>query len=334
MERFRKLSKVFTNSTLPSSTVDTYNGTKPIYRGTKPLTVADIHSHSPIDAGKSRYYCDELGTRRTQHVSRLPHPEDQQIDDILDSFPAPPRLMPVITDNGRTLYFPGDDLYYRDDELLPPPPPKVFEMIRQRERTRTHEARLEQQRIIQPDTPVENCDPRRPLYATSHSNMSTRSLGANARLKGDPVPKRAGVQQVKFDGSDAHRARPATAPHMPTVDGERQKLYSTPTRSLGASTKLKRNPSPLRAGVQDATIRGPSAPSDPQRARPATAPYRPSPRPDGERQKLYKRLFQMPEGERKRLRSVPTPVSPTELSVAQKGLHQAHPCASQGRSHR
>ncbi|KAJ7096347.1 hypothetical protein C8R44DRAFT_950326 [Mycena epipterygia] len=262
MDRLRKFSKVFKKD-FPVKPTETYVETKPIYRGTKPLTVSDIHSHSPIDMKRSDPSCDELGTKSTRCPPCLP--------DLIGQFPSPPPFRPVLTDahlGGPRLYFPNDGFSLSEDDLLPPPPDKVLDMIKQRERTHTHEARLEQQRT--PKVPVDIPPYRRPLYANSHSNVSTRSLGANVRLKTGPIAQRAVVQQA-----------------------------------------------PVHNSV-------------PQKVHPITLVPAPPPRPVGQRKNVYT----MPEGERKRLRSVPTQLSPTQFSAANEELYRAYPSTVQGRPKR
>ncbi|KAJ7901804.1 hypothetical protein B0H14DRAFT_1253902 [Mycena olivaceomarginata] len=220
--------------------------TKPVYRGTKPLTVSDIHSHSPVEKrpmGDIDYYYDELGTPRSHPRRR--DSEETNVLDILDSFPAPPPLKAVVSGahkDGPRFYFPHDDLF---DDLLPPPPDKVLTMVKERERTLTHQARLEQQATPAPVVPPHYgvLSHRRPLYATSHANLSTRSLGANACLKAGPTAQGAVVHQPSGHSSVSQRAytvtsasRPSPRPEgrrkqlYPIPEGERQRLRSAPTQ--------------------------------------------------------------------------------------------------------
>ncbi|KAJ7045490.1 hypothetical protein C8F04DRAFT_1248903 [Mycena alexandri] len=268
MDRLRKFSKVFHKDT-PLQRAESLS-TKPVYRGSKPLTVLDIHSHSPIERTRptdDSYYYSELGVR----PRRLEHPEEPSTIDILKTFPTPPPLKAVVSD----AYSDGSRLYFPSDDLLPPPPEKVLKLIKERERTRTHEARLEQQRtpspIMLPNTYGVSSH-RRPLYANSHANISTRSLGANASLKAGPTAQRAVVRQINVVG------------HHPP----------------------------------------------PQRAYPETAPLKIIPRPGGQRQNP----FTLPEGEHKRLRSVPTQLSASQRSVANEELYAAYPSTSHGKPRR
>ncbi|KAJ7783155.1 hypothetical protein B0H16DRAFT_480212 [Mycena metata] len=268
MDRLRKFSKVFHKDT-PLQRSESLS-TKPVYHGTKPLTVLDIHSHSPIPRTRptdDSYYYPELGVR----PRRLEHPEETNTIDILNTFPTPPPLKAVVSD----AYSDGSRLYFPSEDLLPPPPEKVLKLIKERERTRTHEARLEQQRtpapVMLPNTYGVSSH-RRPLYANSHANISTRSLGANASLKAGPTVQRAVIQQIDVVGHN----------------------------------------------------------SPPQRAYPETAPLRITPQPGGQRQKPFTLL----EGERKRLRSVPTQLSRTQRSVANEELYAAYPSTSDGKTRR
>ncbi|KAJ7680298.1 hypothetical protein DFH06DRAFT_411268 [Mycena polygramma] len=226
MNRLRKISKVFAKDSdgkRPQNAT-----TKPVYRGSKkPLTVSDIHSHSALENDD---FCDELGARRPRYSNH--DFGENNVLNILDSFPAPPPLKAVVTDahpDGRRLYFPMDD-FIDPDTLLPPPPDRVLEMVKERERTRTRAARLEQQ-----PTPSSAMPPstfgissyRRPLYANSHSNMSTRSLGTKTTLKAGPLAQRAVVQQVAVH--NPQRARYVTPP-APQPAGERKRLRSVSTQ--------------------------------------------------------------------------------------------------------
>ncbi|KAJ7497272.1 hypothetical protein FB451DRAFT_223038 [Mycena latifolia] len=273
MDRLRKFSKVFHKDS-PAKQVEPYVGTKPVYRGRTPLTVSDIHSHSPVKSKSLEDSWDELGVILNPRVHPSPVQKEQKLVDILDSFPTPPPFRPVVTNahpDGPRFYFPMDD-------LLPPPPDKVLDMIKERERTRTHEARLEQHRALPVKplvAPVNSYDLppyRLPLYANSRANMSTRSLGANASLKAGPPVQRTVVQQVNV----VHGSAPLKADSVMPV------------------------------------------------------PRRSPPRTDSQQERLYA----MPEGERKRLRSVPTQLSPTQLSAGNEELYKAYPSTLQGRPKR
>ncbi|KAJ6475343.1 hypothetical protein C8R47DRAFT_699694 [Mycena vitilis] len=223
MNRLRKFSKVFAKDS--DGKRQQNSPTKPVYRGSKkPLTVSDIHGHSALE--NDDFY-DELGARRPCYSD-----EETEVLNILDSFPAPPPLKAVVSDahpDGRRLYFPMDD-FVDPDTFLPPPPDRVLEMVKERERTRTHAARLEQKRTPSPAMPPSSfgiSSYRRPLYATSHSNMSTRSLGTKTTLKSGPIAQRAVVQQVAVH--NPQRAHYVTPP-APQPAGERKRLRSFPTQ--------------------------------------------------------------------------------------------------------
>ncbi|KAJ7462263.1 hypothetical protein B0H11DRAFT_102559 [Mycena galericulata] len=269
MNRLRKLSKVFHKESQPKAT-ENYGGTesrsRPTYRGTKPLTVSDIriHSDSPLTEKVAlQDWCDELGARRPRTPPRRPDLNDAaELTDILDDFPEPPPFKPVLTDShpdGTRFYFPNDDLFYPNDDLLPPPPDKVLQMIKERERTRNHAAHLEQQRTLPPASSQETLantfdlsPSRRPLYANPRLNMSTHSLGANARLKAGPVPQRAVVQQqTHVHGSSPQRAYPVTPPLRlpPRPGGERKKL---PTLPEGERKRLRSVPTPISRSQRSA----------------------------------------------------------------------------------
>ncbi|KAJ6586899.1 hypothetical protein DFH09DRAFT_1307997 [Mycena vulgaris] len=261
MNRLRKFSKVFHKDS-PAKPVETYVG-KPTYRGKTPLTVSDIHGHSPVDSKGLDDPWDELEARRNRPVHR---PDSKELVDLLDSFPDPPSFRAVVTN----AHPGGQRFYFAEDDLLPPPPDKVLDMIKARERTWTHEARLEQQRTP-PAMPRKslvdsyNISPGRPpLYANSRLNMSTRSLGTNMSLKAGPIVQRAVVHQVDVHTSVAQIASPVT---------------------------------PARRSSPEA-----------QNA--------------------------MPGGARKRLRSVPTQLSPTQRLAADEELYKAYPSTLQARSKR
>ncbi|KAF8210208.1 hypothetical protein K438DRAFT_144651 [Mycena galopus ATCC 62051] len=255
MFRFRKLSKVFHKDS-PATTPPQNSPTRPVYRGTKPLTVSDIHSHSPVEQtrplGDIDYYYDELGTRRSQPSQRKKHLPEEATFDILDHFPAPPPLQAVVSyahKDGPRLYFSQDDLFSPNDDLLPPPPDKVLAMVKERERALSHEmGRFEKQQQLGPCpiTPPRHgaSSSRRPLYENSHANMSTRSLGAHANLKAGPAAQRAVVQQPgghspvfkqAYTLTSASRASPRPEGRrerdLPSIpEGERPRLRSAPTK--------------------------------------------------------------------------------------------------------
>jgi hypothetical protein len=119
-------------------------------------------------------------------------------------------------------------------------------MVKERERTLTHQARLEQQATTAPVVPPHYgvSSHRRPLYATSHANLSTRSLGANASLKAGSTAQRAVVHQHSSGHSSVSQraytvtsaSRPSPRPQgrrkqlYPIPEGKRQRLRSAPTQ--------------------------------------------------------------------------------------------------------
>ncbi|KAJ6609893.1 hypothetical protein B0H10DRAFT_2225547 [Mycena sp. CBHHK59/15] len=251
---------------------DTSAGSKPVYRGTKPLTVSDIHSVMNISppVRKGRYWYAEGYSEDEDDDDN-----DANIEkDVVDSFPLPPASI-----NPRSHRSPsGYSRSHRSpsghppaDELLPSPPQQVLDLVEHRQRERTRSSRSHQARLEQPSSVPLNVHMssyhqpahRRPLYATSHSNMLTRSLGANASFKAGPIAQRPAVQQ-------------AFVPMQPLVA---QTVYAVPPVPHHPSSPMH-----------------PSSTHETYSAPPAGRP---------------RLLYTMPEGEHKRLRSTPAQVSAT-----------------------
>ncbi|KAJ7084363.1 hypothetical protein B0H15DRAFT_392412 [Mycena belliarum] len=255
MNRLRKLSiiRVFHKES-PVQLVDTHASTKPVYRGKTPLTVSDIHSRFPVDFKSFKAPCDEMGAM----CDPCPDDTEHEIDDIVNSFPAPPPFRPVITNahpDGPRFYFPMEDLF------IPPPPDKVLETIEERNRTRTYEDRVEQQGA---NITSNASDSRRPLYGNSDLNMSTGSLGARANFKdGRGVQCSAAHQAHSLRSVRVQACSVTSVPEhaLRRADGQPKRLYAVPQSER---TRLRSVPTRLPA------MRLAAAKEEPYRAYPST----------------------------------------------------------------
>ncbi|KAJ7925276.1 hypothetical protein B0H13DRAFT_2314773 [Mycena leptocephala] len=238
MERLRKLSKAFHKDSHAKGTQASTSPTKPIYRGAKPLTVSDIHSHSPLrekQFGDDLFY-DELGMRRRPQRANHDLEENGVLNILTVSLPLLPSQlsspMRISMDLGSTFTF--------LTRSFSPSPEKVLVMIKERERTRTHEARLGQQRTPSHVMPLSSC---------GTSSYRRPFLGGNANFKAGPIVQRPVVQQGGVHNSVSQRAYPVTPPLRlsPQPEGQRKKPYAMPE---GERKRLRSVPTKISPGLR------------------------------------------------------------------------------------
>ncbi|KAJ7287558.1 hypothetical protein C8J57DRAFT_590464 [Mycena rebaudengoi] len=255
MNRIRKFStKVFQKDSPPAKPSEKYSGPKPVHRE-KPIKISDIYPFLDISPKNAPQEPD-----RYRYAHGHSHPEDDYTIDknVVDSFPLPPVF-------NNSLSTPVHSRSITADDLLPPLPQKVQDLIeRNKQRERTHSPNARSERYgISAATPLDITmtsyqlpSNRRPLHASSHSNMSSRSLGPSARLKAGPIAQRAVVQQasavpqpysVPQSASWAYSTgRPtATRPSVPAT--RPPPLYSMPE---GERRRLRSNPVQDRSTIQ------------------------------------------------------------------------------------